>query len=94
MNRYADWPIARQITSAAALLVLAGFLAVALFLAQSNRAQTLEDIDEELIKDTRLMVRVLDAYFENVKARVTGSSAGRATPSMYLPSFFSSVAAR
>jgi methyl-accepting chemotaxis protein len=69
MIRYNNWPISRQITSAAGLLVLIAFLAVALVLTQINRRQTVTELDDELIKDSRLMTRVLDSYFDNVKAR-------------------------
>jgi methyl-accepting chemotaxis protein len=75
MNRYNNWPISRQITSAAGLLVLVAFLAVALVLAQINRRQTVTELDDELVKDSRLMTRVLDSYFENVKARGERESA-------------------
>ena len=69
MNSYSNWPIARQITTAAAALVVLAFLSVALILAQHNRTQTIEDINDELIKDVGLMTRTLTAYFDNVKDR-------------------------
>ena len=69
MNSYSNWPIARQITTAAAALVVLAFLSVALILAQHNRTQTIEDINDELVKDVSLMTRTLTAYFDNVKDR-------------------------
>ena len=66
---YARWPIARQITVVAALLVLIAFVGVALGLSRINATKVIEDTDEELVMDANLMVKVLESFFENVKAR-------------------------
>ena len=69
MKNYINWPIARQITVASTLLVVAAFLVVTFVISASNRTRALAEANEQLEKEVGLMAATLDAYFENVKVR-------------------------